>query len=105
VLTADRSKIGTGWDEVSYVTARVTDEAGVMVPDADQSITFEIAGPGVLAAVDNADYRSHESFQGNSRKAFHGSCVAVVRATGKGGITIRASGAGLAGGSLTIAAN
>jgi len=105
VLMADRPKIGTGWDDVAYVTARVTDEAGVTVPDADQSITFEISGPGSLAAVDNADYRSHESFQGNSRKAFHGSCVAVVRATGKGAITFRASAPGLAGSSLTIAAN
>ena len=105
VVSTERAKIVTGWDGVSYITARVTDEAGVMVPDADRSITFETAGPGAIAALDNADYRSHERFQGTSRKAFHGSCVAVMRAAGKGAITIRASAAGLAGGSVVVMAN
>ncbi len=105
VLTSDSPKLSTSWDGVTYVTARVTDEVGVTVPNADPGIGFELSGPGRIVAVDNADNVSHESFQGNTRKAFHGVCVAVIRGTAKGSVTIHAGSEGLAGGSVTLAVN
>jgi beta-galactosidase len=106
VLSADKTKLSTDWNDLSYITARVTDEAGVTVPDAGQEITFEVSGHGSIAAVDNADYLSHESFQASSRKAFQGSCIAVVRSnarsSAKGGITVRASSPGLLGSGLSL---
>ncbi len=105
VLSVDRAKLGTGWDDLAYVTARVTDENGVPVPDADQQIQFALSGPGTIVAMDNADNVSHEAFQASTRKAFHGSCIAIVRANARGGITVRASAAGLASGAVTIAGN
>jgi beta-galactosidase len=105
VLTADRTKTGTGWDELSYITARVADENGITVPGANPQIDFAITGPGAIAAVDNADNIGHEPFQASSRKAFHGSCIAIVRARAKGGITIRASSPGLTAATVAIAAN
>ncbi len=76
-----------------------------MVPNADQEIAFEISGPGAIAAVDSADYISHEPFQDSSRKAFHGSCIAIARATGKGAIAIKASSPGLTGAGVIVTGN
>jgi hypothetical protein len=37
-------------------------------------------GPGAIAGVDNGDPTSHEPFKATKRKAFHGLCLAVVKA-------------------------
>ncbi len=102
VLKADRSRIGLGFDEVTTVTATVVDSNGVEVPSADQLIHFQITGPGVIAAVDNADIASHESFQASQRHAFQGQCIAVVRATSIGRILFSASAEGLGRTGVTI---
>ena len=96
VLAADRAKIAPDWDDVVYVTARVVDENGMLVPGADQLIAFRATGPGVIAAVDSADNASHEPFQASERHAFQGQCLAIVKASGAGRIAVTASSPGLA---------
>ncbi len=103
-LTPERQKIAATWDDVDYVTASVTDANGVEVPGANDLVTFSVSGPGEIAAVDNADDESHELFQTNARHAYHGQCIAIVRATGATGpITLTASAPGRAPASITIA--
>jgi len=92
-LRVDRPHLTPTWDDVAYVTATVVDEHGVVVPSADNQITFEVSGPGALVAVDNQDIASHEPFQGNVRSAFQGRCVAIVRATAAGRIAVSANAA------------
>jgi beta-galactosidase len=104
VLSAGPGKLTPAWDDVAYVTAAVTDNEGVIVPGANNEVTFQISGPGVVAAVDNADNASHEAFQRSSRQAYQGSCIAVIRATAAGRITVNASSAGLTAGSVAIEA-
>jgi beta-galactosidase len=104
VLTADRPKLGTGWDDVVRVTAEVTDAAGVRIPAATDTLTFAVTGPGAVVAVDNADSRSHEPFQATQRAAFNGRALAFVRATGTGAITLTASAPNLASGSTALTA-
>lgn len=90
-------------DDVCDVTAEVTDKDGVLVPWANDSISFEVSGPGRIAAVDSADNASHEAFQGSERRAFEGRCVAFIKATGKSGqIRVTASGANLTGGRASV---
>jgi len=102
-LTAHRAQLAPGWDDVDFVTAEVVDANGVVAPGADNPVTFAVAGPGTIAAVDSADNASHESFQGNARRAYQGRCVAIVRATAATGeITVSASAPGLAPGAVTI---
>jgi beta-galactosidase len=104
-LTADRTKASNEWDDVVRITALVVDANGVPVPDAGDSLTFSAAGNGAIVAVDNADSRSHESFQATTRAAFHGRCVTWVRSNATSGkITVTATAAGLAPGSVTLAA-
>ena len=103
LLSADRAALRAGWDDVSYLTAQVTDEHGVPVPAADQTIRFEISGPGAVAEVDNADITSHEPFQASERRAYHGQCIAIVRRTGASGpITVTAAASGLASSKVEI---
>jgi beta-galactosidase len=102
-LAADRKKLGAGWDDVAYVTATVVDDKGITVPEAVAKVAFEIAGPGLLVAVDNADFASVEPFQASERTVFDGQCIAILKASAPGGrITLRASAAGLAAGSIDI---
>ena len=95
VLSADRNPLTPGWDEVSYVTATVTDENGATVPSATPAIAFKVEGPGAIAAVDSADNTSHEPFQATERRAFHGWCVALVRMRRAGRLIVTASAEGL----------
>jgi len=102
-LVADRDKLAPDWDDVSYVTAMVVDKHGVTVPDAGDLITFKVRGAGVIAAVDNADNASHEPFQAAERHAYHGQCVAIVKASAtRSRIVLTASAPGLGGDSITI---
>ena len=102
-LTADRTKLPADWDSIAYVTATVVDNEGVVVPSANNLITFKIQGPGKIAAVDSADNASHESFQATERHTYQGRCVAILKATAPTGrITLEATAPGLAGGSTTI---
>ena len=85
--------------------ATVVDRHGVPVPGADNLISFKISGPGVVAAVDNADNASHEPFQASERHAFQGECVAFVKAGAPSGkIVLTASGPGLKSGAITLLA-
>lgn len=102
VLSAERPGLTADRDEVLYVTASVVDESGVENPWADDLIGFELSGPGVIAAVDSADLASHEPFQARERRAFRGRCVAVLRATAPGRLTLRATAPGLSGAALTV---
>ena len=104
VLSADKMSIGANWDDVSTITAMVVDEKGVPVPAADELITFQVTGPGVVAAVDSADLTSHEPFQARERHAYHGRSIAIVKASAAGRITVTGAAAGLAGSTVTIAA-
>jgi len=105
VLTADRNAIAPAWDDVSHVTAAVVDKDGIMVPTANHLISFQVSGPGVIAAVDSGDNRSHEPFQATQRRAYQGQCMALIKATASGGtITLTASAPGLGTATLRLSA-
>jgi beta-galactosidase len=104
VLKVNRPRLTTTWDDVAYVTAEVVDDHGVVVPSADNKITFAVTGPGAVVAVDNQDITSHEPFQGNVRNAYQGRCVAIVRASTDGRIALTATAASLKPGSVSLEA-
>lgn len=104
-LAADRMEVAHCWDDVSTVEVMVVDDQGVLVPTARDLITFQITGPGAVAAVDSGSIASHEPFQAMQRRAFQGRCVAMVKATGAAGrITLTAQADGLAEASITLEA-
>ena len=105
VLAANHDQLPFDWNAVAFVRATVVDKHGVPVPGASDLVSFRISGPGVVAAVDNADNASHEPFQASERHAYHGQCVAYLKATGSfGKIVLTASAPGLKSGMVVIKA-
>jgi beta-galactosidase len=103
VLTPDRPTIKADGIDLSFVTVKVVDKNGTLVPLADNLVKFEVVGPGSIAGVDNGNQISHESFKGNQRKAFHGMALAIIQAKPKAGrIVLKATADGLAPASVVI---
>ncbi len=78
-LTADRSRITADGKDLSYITVAVTDEHGLVVPDAQNPIHFAVSGPGEIVATDNGDATDLTSFPSHERKAFNGLCLVIIR--------------------------
>ena len=103
-LRSDGQPLAPSWDGVATVRATITDEQGVPVPRANDLVSFQIIGPGVVAAVDNGDNASHEPFEAAQRHGYGGRCVAFVKASAAGDIILTASAPGLKSDSITIKA-
>jgi beta-galactosidase len=103
ILIPSILKISNSWDDVSYVTAKVTDANGVVCPNADKLISFSVSENGAIVAVDNGDVNSHEAYQTSERHTFQGQCTAIIKAkTSTGKIIITASSPGLISGTAGI---
>ena len=103
ILEADRKIITADGKDLSFVTIKVLDAQGTLVPLADNLIQFTVSGEGKLVGVDNGLQTSLESFQASEHKAFHGLCLAVVQSKEKKGkILLNARSEGLQGSSISI---
>ncbi len=98
-LVADRSEIAADGSDLSFITVRVLDREGLVVPRSHNRVHFEIEGPGEIIAVGNGDPTSHEPFQALERKVFNGLALVVVRSEkgNAGRINLTASSEGLLG--------
>ena len=102
-LTADRKTITADGNDLSFVTVKVLDKNGNLVPDATNLVQFEVTGTGSITGVDNGNQTSMESFKGNKRKAFNGLCLAVIRpGLSKGNISVKATASGLQSAQINI---
>jgi beta-galactosidase len=95
-LTSDRKEIKADGYDLSFITVDILDEKGVLAPNADNLVNFEISGPGKIVGVDNGYQASWESFKANQRKAWKGKCLVIVQSTDeKGKIKLSAKSEGL----------
>ncbi|WP_306397623.1 beta-galactosidase GalB [Telluria beijingensis] len=104
--SADRTTIDGDGRDLSFVTVRIADKAGIDVPRSMQRVRFTVEGPGELVATDNGDPTSFEPFPSSERAAFNGLVLGIVRATpgASGPITVRVTADGLAPASVTLQA-
>jgi beta-galactosidase len=103
VLVPDRQTIKADGTDLSFVTVKVVDKNGTVVPMADNLIKFDVTGPGRIAGVDNGNQISHESFKASQRKAFHGMALAIVQAKRRSGqIVLKATAGNLAPASVVL---
>jgi len=103
-MAADRPAIHADGTDLSFITVRIADKTGAMVPKSNNRIKFEISGPGEIVAVDNGDATDHDSFQSTNRRAYNGMALVMVRSIkGKPGtITLKASSDRLKGTNISI---
>ena len=63
VLASDHGSVAPTFDAVATVEVTVVDAGGVVVPNANDLISFQVSGPGVLAAVDSGTTRATSRFK------------------------------------------
>ncbi|HTY64617.1 MAG TPA: beta-galactosidase GalB [Acidobacteriota bacterium] len=105
-LTPDRSTIANDGKDLSFITLKVADADGQVVPRSMSLIHFEVTGPGEIVATDNGDPTDMAAFPSKDRKAFSGLALVIARAKrGQSGpITIMAKSDGLAEAKTVITA-
>jgi beta-galactosidase len=104
-LSTDRASLRASYGDLAYVTVEVVDRTGCTVRYADSLVTFEVTGAGDLIAVGAANPDSEELYVGDSRKAFEGRLVAVIRSSGEAGeIRLRAKAEGLSEAEIRVTA-
>ena len=102
-LMPDKTKISADGQDLSFITIEVTDKDGILQPNAQNQLHFNIDGPGAIAGVDNADLKDVDPYVGTSRKAWHGRALVVIRSTkATGDINLTVSSPGLTDAVVTI---
>jgi beta-galactosidase len=105
-LSADRSTIHADRKDLSYITVKIKDKNGTLVPNADNLIHFDLEGEGQIVGVGNGNPISLESAKGRERSAFSGMCQVVIQsASKKGNIILKASSLGLPDEKITLLSN
>jgi beta-galactosidase len=102
-LTADRTALGADGQDLSFITVEARDANGEPHPNAEHQVTFNLKGPGIIAAVGSGDMKSEEPYRGNQRKLFHGKALVVIRTLRTAGaLTLTAAAPGLKAANLSI---
>ena len=86
----EKNQLWADGEDMAFVTVSLTDADGILIPQADDQLTFEVTGAGSFEAVCNGDATSLESFKMPTMKLFNGQLVVIVR-SGKqpGTLTLR----------------
>lgn len=105
-LTADRKNINADGKDLSFITVRILDKNGNLVPNANNLISFKVEGNASIAGVDNGCETDHDPFKANHRKAYNGLALAIIQAKEQPGyIKITASSDGLADATVYLQTN
>lgn len=104
VLEPDRKTVRADGVDLVFVTVKVVDKNGQVVPRAKNRIRFSITGPGKIIATDNGDPTCHEPFGSSERDAFNGLALVIIKAESgqRGTITLTAQADGLRGATVRI---
>ncbi len=88
IVIPDKITIRANRRDVVRLKVMVTDKAGVLVPDDDSQVTFEVDGPCKLIGVENGDVLDlNPTKNTDTHKVFKGKCIALVQATDRSGST------------------
>ncbi|MBN1768031.1 MAG: hypothetical protein JW842_05930 [Prolixibacteraceae bacterium] len=80
---------------MSFVTIEITDKDGIHQPIASNRLQFKIEGEGTIVGVDNADIKDTDLYVSNTRKAWKGRALVVIKSTHNAGdikLTVGSSG-------------
>ncbi len=100
-LSVDRDTITTSLGDVALVRFEIVDSAGTVVPAAETPVHFSVNG-GRILVVDNANLQDLSPYSSESRRAFNGRGLVVLRRSAPGAIRISATAEGLRTGNMLI---
>lgn len=102
-LEVDRNQVTANGYDLAFVTVKVLDENGLLVPTANNEITFKVEGSGTLKATDNGNPTDMTAFPSKQRKAFNGLALGIITSTKKTGtIIVQVESEGLIGDSIEL---
>ena len=103
ILTKSNSTLANNWDDVSFVTATIVDDKGIVCANADNLIKFSVTDSGKIIGVDNGNIISHEDYLSPERSAYKGKAIAIIKASKSAGeIEIKATVEGIEGAAISI---
>lgn len=85
-LSADRKEIQSNGQDLSFITIEIIDKDGILEPNASNKLEFELKGPGVIVAVDNANLKDSDPYMSKKRSAWKGKALVVIKSTKESGI-------------------
>lgn len=102
-LTADKKQAKAGGTDLLFVTAKIVDASGNLVPDASDHIRFSVSGKAGIAGTDNGYQADTLSLTNAKRQAWKGMALCIVRSSAKkGNSTLTATAPGLRRGTITL---
>jgi beta-galactosidase len=106
IARCNRTDITSDSEDALIVEFEICDKNGVRVPIAENEISLQIEGPGVLLGSDNGNQYDPEGIKYASKnkcRAFEGRMIAIVKTSeNKGIIKLKASAPGLTGGEISF---
>ncbi len=95
--------INASKNERAFITARITDNAGTLVTNADRQIIFTVSAGASIAGTDNGYEADTVCLQSNKRTTWKGLALAIIKPLQKkGNITVMATAAGLKPAVITL---
>ena len=94
-LLPDVTQIRADGKDICHLEYRIVDDKGVLVPDAEQEVVFEVGGPGNIIGIGNGNLSDPEDYKDNKHKTYNGRGLAIfqsIRESGNVRITARAEG-------------
>jgi beta-galactosidase len=101
-LVADRNKIDSDRNDLSFVKIEVVDANGQLVPKDSIRIKLSVSGNGEIIASGNTNPRDMASVNRPQINSYKGRVLAIIRPTGSGRITLVAESDGLKTGEVII---
>jgi beta-galactosidase len=96
VLSPDRATLKADAEDAVVVPVSIADAQGRVVPNANNTVSFQLKGDGQILGIGNGDPSDHDSVRSNHLKAFHGHCMAVLSAGSRPGqLVLTATAPGL----------
>lgn len=94
-LLPDTTRLIADGRDVAHVEVRVVDSKGVLVPGAENEVSFKVAGPAKILGLENGDLNSVERYGVEQRQAHNGRCLAILQSLptpGKMTLTVASPG-------------
>ncbi len=79
-LVSDKKIIHPNTNELCFVTVKILDKNGNIVPDASNSIHFSVNNNTEIKGVDNGSQTSLQPFKSNDCNAYNGLCLVILKA-------------------------
>ncbi|WP_346855952.1 glycoside hydrolase family 2 TIM barrel-domain containing protein [uncultured Draconibacterium sp.] len=104
-ITAECETFEAAENDLAYFNVEIVDEEGLLVPDAELPVEFEIQGDCYVQAVGNGNPKDMKSFQQTKVNTFRGKCLLIVRSNKRANeIVVLAKSEGLTSGTAKVLA-